>query len=722
MLELYQKRVSAESCASICPQGRMSSKGSRYVLANTEQLHDKIDSLIIRVRQLEGALEELQARHYPDKPHPLLSKEPLAAARPLNPVDDEEKHIYPNVAKEGLSEGTATLTLDDNGTQYSGSTGVIAYFGMVAQGPSDPRKRQKSETFLKALSDLPSDLSHFAYYFPFPLINPDTASMSEISDLGMRILGNCLPSNLEAWSLFENYWAHCSWNFTPFPRAEFVNHVLNPVYRRSFDDTRPLGHRLALLFMRHEVFAIGDLMDSTKPFNSASALRFYLLARASLCLNPVIESPTLMALQVLYLMNVFGLMSRSLMEYETMWVITGINEKLAISLGLHHDPTKLDLSVEEIENRQFTLAAIITDHTMQSLALGRPLSQSLGYVDWVYDPNDRNDPEKSSRYWVASFTRDCIVPVVETVVSRKSISYGRILELDRVIKNFPPYNPIAEPVEVEPLPLFIGTIREVTVLFLHRRCLAFALRDHPEDPLLSVFATSVIACFRTAATLITKMAEIMAGSPEMIERMWFTRPNVLVSTLILGSIVARSPGCLLASPAYLELEKASRLWESVADVCGPVLLRKLRSLKTKASKAFAQYYATQHGLHSRRPGGTKVIEEIHALGGVEKGGVLIAALRHNSSSPLRVEDKTPFRHSNTLSPGSTIPSATHPQGSIPEETVNQQYPTNHQDSLDLSSYPYLSMPQCFQDTNFIVEQAGGAIPNDFNDIFGLSSY
>lgn len=41
-----------------------------------------------------------------------------------------------------------------------------------------------------------------------------------------------------------------------------------------------------------------------------------------------------------------------------------------------------------------------------------------------------------------------------------------------------------------------------------------------------------------------------------------------ISLKILGSIVARSPGCSLAASAFLELEKAAMLWEKAPDyVC-----------------------------------------------------------------------------------------------------------------------------------------------------------
>lgn len=54
----------------------------RFVLANTEVLHDKISVLANRVRQLEDALHEAHADRS-SEPHPLLTPELLQLKRPL---------------------------------------------------------------------------------------------------------------------------------------------------------------------------------------------------------------------------------------------------------------------------------------------------------------------------------------------------------------------------------------------------------------------------------------------------------------------------------------------------------------------------------------------------------------------------------------------------------------------------------------------------------------
>lgn len=58
-------------------------KGNRLVLANTKELHDEIEQLRVRIRELENALRILQESVSPD-PHPLLQA-PTDLFRPTNP-------------------------------------------------------------------------------------------------------------------------------------------------------------------------------------------------------------------------------------------------------------------------------------------------------------------------------------------------------------------------------------------------------------------------------------------------------------------------------------------------------------------------------------------------------------------------------------------------------------------------------------------------------------
>jgi hypothetical protein len=58
------EKCESRGCGAICPDGVLTpGKGNRLVLASTEELHDRIDGMSSRMRQLESALRDLQASH-----------------------------------------------------------------------------------------------------------------------------------------------------------------------------------------------------------------------------------------------------------------------------------------------------------------------------------------------------------------------------------------------------------------------------------------------------------------------------------------------------------------------------------------------------------------------------------------------------------------------------------------------------------------------------------
>lgn len=65
---------------------------SRFILANTEVLHDKIGQLSTRVRQLEDALAEAHGFHSNER-HPLLTDDLLQIKRPLE--REAKKEVTP---------------------------------------------------------------------------------------------------------------------------------------------------------------------------------------------------------------------------------------------------------------------------------------------------------------------------------------------------------------------------------------------------------------------------------------------------------------------------------------------------------------------------------------------------------------------------------------------------------------------------------------------------
>ncbi len=97
---------------------------SRFILADTEQLHSKIAEMSHRIRQLEDALAIFQSTSSDDR-HPLLSDELLkikfgseSLPRSRKAQEEEEQRTLQTI------DAIGTLTLNESGTG--------AYFGRSA--------------------------------------------------------------------------------------------------------------------------------------------------------------------------------------------------------------------------------------------------------------------------------------------------------------------------------------------------------------------------------------------------------------------------------------------------------------------------------------------------------------------------------------------------------------------------------------------------------------
>ena len=92
-----------------------------FVLAATEHLHDRITKMSARIRSLEDALEELQAKHSND-PHPLLRDDLVSPSA----EDDEDPPADAGRSTQNLdmNDSLGTLSISDHGnSRFFGPTG-----------------------------------------------------------------------------------------------------------------------------------------------------------------------------------------------------------------------------------------------------------------------------------------------------------------------------------------------------------------------------------------------------------------------------------------------------------------------------------------------------------------------------------------------------------------------------------------------------------------------
>ncbi|KAG5654179.1 hypothetical protein H0H81_006561 [Sphagnurus paluster] len=245
----------------------------------------------------------------------------------------------------------------------------------------------------------------------------------------------------------------------------------------------------------------------------------------------------------------------------------------------------------------------------QSLALGRPPAMHLSYVDCEFpideEANLSDTGEIQNGFWQMKYTfgRDMFLAVSEATLVAKAPDYATVLELDRKVRevsfptSFKPYVSREDGEDVyfsSSLSLqgfYASQHRTVTMIYLHRSFFAQAMLDYPANPLLSPFAPSFLTAYRCASVIIKASAHQFDRCAEMAMRAWFLMYHTFSASIIVGTVVTRSPNSNVASSALQDLSRAVDLFErtAVQSPRAKVALNVLQKLKAKAIRAYTQY-------------------------------------------------------------------------------------------------------------------------------------
>jgi hypothetical protein len=144
----------------------------------------------------------------------------------------------------------------------------------------------------------------FSQSFPFTPMGPAAAVQ--------EVIEGHLPTLERALYLAETYLDQAAWLFRGIGRLQLIEEMLPVFYKKSIsyspenleDYSGP--HDLALLFM---VFAIGALVDLRQDPANPEAEHYHQIARAAICLQPVLEKPSLVTIQTLHLLSIYNAMS-----------------------------------------------------------------------------------------------------------------------------------------------------------------------------------------------------------------------------------------------------------------------------------------------------------------------------------------------------------------------------------------------------------------------------
>ncbi|KAF8158547.1 hypothetical protein B0H34DRAFT_709315 [Crassisporium funariophilum] len=549
-------------CGMLCPEGALTSgRGSRFILAGAEQLHEKIFELSDRVRQLEDALECLQTR-CSNQPHPLLAADLLKIKT--------SQELYGTTNPHNLQPSSTTIPFDLSATardEHLQESVVALSLNSQPQRPGGTQSMETDQRFGRESTppEVGADILQLSATFPFPW----TVDMS----IRKRIR-DALPPKAEAHRICEEARNNALWQFNLDSSETFLPNLLHYCYSTPIESLSP--RRLALLLMH---LSIGSLVDLNRPLGSLHGEAYHHLARAAVCEIPLMEEPDFDVLHALFFMIWYHLIfsdNKKAVGYA--WNLMGFVAKLAQGLGLHRDAPRMKGMPEEHEKRRAVFWELLNMDCRMSLSLGRPPSIRLAHVDTkpptcvgpgLYVPRE----EIVYHEWKNSFFIECLTPMLEAMVCVEPPVYSRILDLDKSVRDFGVPSLLDEHKSHDVNPRFlvmqrglVAMSREIALLQLHRRYFTEAMSGPDGFDLSHQFAPSVIATYLGASSLISAVETLFEQEQQLSARFlhfWF---NTFSTVVTLSLLVSRAPATPLASYALQDMERGCRLFRSAAKI------------------------------------------------------------------------------------------------------------------------------------------------------------
>ncbi|KAG2095698.1 uncharacterized protein F5147DRAFT_755065 [Suillus discolor] len=605
-------------CSAICPNGSLTTgQGTRFVLADTEKLHQKIAQMSDRIRQLEDALSISQTS--PGEQHPLLHRNLLdiKSIIDLHAAIDEEtagksKHEVDDDSQYIESFGTLAIRDDGAATFYGPSAGsevsiaLAAFFTTADCITIIPGNRTQHTEYLS-----PS-VKHLSKSFPLAPVFNDEVDLN-------YLIQNHLPPWHRARHLSELYLQQAPWFFGAVTKRQLMEENL-PLWYAEASDLIHLGsvapsvasgndalskgpHELALMFV---IFCFGALTDHRLPPapDNEEADMYFKLTRAALNLEPVLDRPPSVAtIQTLALLAIYQGLCSGENSIESTWGIFGLATKLAQSVN--RDCARWQLPSQEVQKRRALFWELFITDGWQSLATGRLATFYLPFVDCELpnDPDSTVDEDgtvlPSFPAWKARFGFQCISAVIQHAQTAKVPKYSVVIELDRTIRDMelPKYaqRPPREGAELgEAMKHYMPlNYRHLTLLYVHRCFFAEAVSNNPTDPMNSPFAPSFLAGYRSACELINGLRTQFDLFPAQIARFWVLWTHAFSSSVMLSSVVTHASGSgsrsKITTAALTELRRAVSLFKEASVFGGRAgkFLPILERLLQKAEQAYS---------------------------------------------------------------------------------------------------------------------------------------
>ena len=145
-----------------------------------------------------------------------------------------------------------------------------------------------------------------------------------------KILHKYLPTRDRADHLVNTYLEQAAWLFRSVPPDQIKDEIF-PEYYHTLGPAEDKPHQLALLFL---VFAIGALVDLYQEPGNTEAERYHHVARAAICLQSVMEKPSVETIQALHLLSIYNALSGNELagqetSMETTWSLVSLAAHLS---------------------------------------------------------------------------------------------------------------------------------------------------------------------------------------------------------------------------------------------------------------------------------------------------------------------------------------------------------------------------------------------------------
>ncbi|KJA21980.1 hypothetical protein HYPSUDRAFT_202474 [Hypholoma sublateritium FD-334 SS-4] len=567
-------------CGSLCPGGVLTSgRGSRFILAGAEPLHDKICELGERVRQLEKALADV-FQQFVGTPHPLLTPE-LLKVKTFQDLYDSVSPFPASAREANARQSLGAASLSSQPTYAEGSRPTVSKERMMQNSPPD----------------VALDILQLSATFPFPWV----------VDISMRKrIRGALPPRVEAQQICEEARNNALWQFNLGSSETFLPNLLNYCYDTPIEMLS--SRRLALLLMH---LSIGSLVDLNRPRGSLHSEVYHHLARAAVCEIPLMEEPDFDVLHTLFFMIWYHLIfSDNKKAVGCAWNLMGFVAKLAQWLGLHRNKPQLKVLPEEDDKRRAVFWELMLMDCQMSLSLGRPPSIQPAHVD-IKPPTCVSSGLYAAREeityheWKNIFFSKSLTPVLLAIVAVPPPEYAYIIALDYSVRDLgvPALLDQQQPHVASPRFLvmqrgLVAMSREIVLLQLHRKYFSDVMSGPAEFDLAHPYAPSVLATYLAAANVIGSVETLFSQQQQLSVRFrhfWF---NSLSAAVVLALLISRAPTTLIAATAFRVLEKAYLLFGKAAKALpfSSSALPVIQKLMEKSQGTLAgRRFASDHG-------------------------------------------------------------------------------------------------------------------------------